>query len=127
MGAKRTSGEWFALTEEEALNAYNEGVELANKYEKQEHELEQLSSLTSTTKTEIEPTSDLIELCARIAAKESEIDALEFDITILKNDLRIAIGPNDGVRDLATWKISSTTRIDQTRLKEEKPDIFKES
>lgn len=126
LGAKRTSGEWFALTEEEALSAYNEGVELAKRYESQDHELEQLSMLTSTTNSELEPSPEIIELCARIKTKKSESATLEFEITLLENELRIAIGPNDGIRDLATWKIGSTTRLDQTRLKEEKPDLFKE-
>lgn len=126
LGAKRTSGEWFALTEEEALDAYDEGVKLAKRYENQEHELELFTTLTSTTNIEIDPSLDLIDLCARIRTKKSQSAALEFELTLLENELRIAIGPNDGIRDLATWKIGSTTRIDQIRLKEEKPDIFKE-
>jgi hypothetical protein len=124
LGPKRTTGEWFGLTEVEALAAYDAGVELARRYERQGQELELLAGLTSTTSIELEPSPEIVELCDRISKMKAARAALEYELNLLENDLRMAIGPNDGVRGLATWKVVSTDRIDQARLREEKPDLF---
>jgi hypothetical protein len=116
--------EWFCITEQQALSAYDEGLRIAAHYEKQKHELESLCAVASTNGQEIEPSPDILDLYARLTKKKDEQRAIEDEIVLLENDLKIAIGMNDGIKGVATWRVVTSSRLDVTRLKEEKPEVY---
>lgn len=121
-----TGKEWFTITEAEAIAAYEDGVKIAKVFERHKRELEPLESIESTNGQVIEPSPEVKSLCLLIKQKTGQRDMLATEVELLRTDLKIAIGLNDGIKDLATWKVSSTARFNQTRLKEERPDIYEQ-
>ena len=118
--------EWFAITEAAAIVAHEDGVRIAGIFERHQRELAPFALLASTSGEALEASPDLKSLCTLIKQKTSQLELLKTEVELLRTDLKIAIGVNDGIKDLATWHVGSVTTLDRERLELEMPEIYEQ-
>lgn len=78
--------------------------------------------------SEIELTAAQAELVLNLRAAKEDAKAAEELVKVYENELKSIIGENETAlfkgEPVATWKSTSSTRLDTSRLKKEQPDLY---
>lgn len=127
LGSKRIGDgdgtEWFALSPEELQAAFARARQYMAEYA---DDLAAIESLETTQPDDQlrAPTEEEMLLCRKAVELRQAQSRIGFELELIENKLKIAIGRSAGLDGVATWKSVSNTRLDFDRLKEERPDIY---
>lgn len=121
--SRSESGEWFEVSPTALDDALTKARAYALHLEQTQSDIESL--VQSPVEEREEPATDrdqhihqeLLELYAEQKRIEVEIEQRE-------TQLKLRIGSADSLEAIATWKGVSGSRLDQVRLKEERPDLY---
>ena len=132
---KRLTGEFFAVTADEA----REAMEACRTYLKNElplwreedHEVDELSTIESgpemlpTSEDVLEKYRQLLRLRAEKNLRKIEIDRLEVEELRLETAIKLAIGPAKGIEGVATWETGDSRRaFNSETLKAVNPELY---
>ncbi len=115
--------EFYELDPEELEQGLKEAEEFMSGYLPLLEESEKLKVLESSGEV-IAPNPEVMEIYQELRELNDRTSILEFEKTVLVNKLKTRIGQADGIEGVATWKTQVSLRFDQTRLKEQEPDLF---
>lgn len=121
---KRDLGEFFNITLEEA----DEQITFVKQWLldlPSANEIEKVRKLTELDPVR-DPTNREMELIDKLIAVRSEKASLELQEEVLETQLIKSLGASSGIKGWINFKSSSTTRLDTSRLKSERPDLFTE-
>lgn len=85
--------------------------------------LGELQALTATTPKQ-SATSDDWDLINQLTEIDSKLAELELEREILRTKLQLRIGSSDGIENLASWKLRTTMRFNQTLFETENAELF---
>jgi hypothetical protein len=85
--------------------------------------LGELQTLTTTTPKQ-SATSDDWDLINQLTEIDSKLAELELEKEILRAKLQLRIDTSDGIENLASWKIRSTMRFNQSLFEADHADLF---
>jgi Meiotically up-regulated gene 113 len=133
---KRLTGEFFAVTAEEACEAMEAcRAYLKNelsRWREEDHEVDELNTIESGP--EILPSSEdvlekyrqLLRLRAEKNLRKIEIDRLEVEELRLETAIKLAIGRAKGIEGVATWETGDSRRAFKSEtLKAVNPELYK--
>jgi len=121
-GVHQQDGEYFDVSIKEVIDYGNSVInDTAILADPQLNQLELVKS-TGPIDTATNMDWDLINKLTQI---DYEISQLTIKREILLSKLRLRIGTSSGIENLATWKIQTTSRFNQTLFKQENNELFK--
>ena len=119
------TGEWFELSDDELQGALGQAREYAAHLEANATELAALAAAPVEQREEA-PTdrdrSQHLELLALYAEKKR----IDVEIEKREDALKLRIGAASGLESIASWKLVEGSRLDQSRLKRERPELYDE-
>jgi hypothetical protein len=119
---KRDLGEFFSITLEEA----DEQIAFVKQWLldlPSSNEIEELRKLTELEPVR-DPTNREMDLIDKLVAIRSEKASLELQEEVLEAQLIRSVGACSGIKGWINFKSNYTTRLDTSRLKEERPELF---
>lgn len=132
---KRLTGEFFAVTADEAREAMEAcRAYLENelpRWREEDHEVDELSTIESgpemlpTSEDVLEKYRQLLRLRAEKNLRKIEIDRLEVEELRLETAIKLAIGPAKGIEGVATWETGDSRRtFNSETLKAVNPELY---
>jgi T5orf172 domain len=121
--AKRYSGEFFAVTPEEAKAAMRDASAYFAEFAPLNDKVEALSKEKSDDRMLV-PSEQERDLYTRYLEAREQQDKWAAKRELLENKLKIAIGTAAGLEGLRTWESSEVRRLDQKGLKDAEPDVY---
>jgi hypothetical protein len=125
LAGKRRSGEYFAVTEDEASAAMKAcrfflDDELP-RLKEQRAKVDELSALENGP--EMLPASeDVVSKYRELIRLQAEMQRIGAEQERLVLEIKLAIGASKGIDGVATWETCNHSHFDQTRFKAEHPD-----
>jgi len=116
--------EFFAITEEEMKSAISDAREFLQEFIITQEQAAHLAEQEPDSEVLTPSDAEWSIYSSLLAAREDE-DTANYLRQLLENRLKLAIGKADGLEGIATWRIQSVERLDQTAFKAEEPDIYR--
>jgi hypothetical protein len=128
LGSKRIAegdgAEWFAISLEELQTAFARARQYMAEYADDLVAIEGLEGVQPDGQSRV-PTEEELLLYRKAVELRQAQSRIGFELELIENKLKIAIGKSAGLDGVATWKAVVSSRLDLTRLKEERPDVYK--
>jgi len=121
---KRYSGEFFAVTPDEARAAMRDASAYFAEFAPLNDKVEALKKEQSDDRM-LPPRDEEHELFSKYVQAREEQDRWTARRELLENKLKAAIGTAAGLEGLLTWKSIEVTRLDQNGLKEFDYEVYK--
>jgi len=121
--AKRYSGEFFAVTPEEARAAMRDASLYFAEFAPLNDKVEALAKEQSDGRM-VAPSDNERDLYARYVDAREQEDKWAAKRELLENELKVVIGTAAGIEGLLTWESTEVRRLDQKALREAEPDVY---
>lgn len=121
---KRDKGEYFDISREDA----EEQIEFVKKWlldRPDSNEIEKVRNLTDLDPVR-EPTNIEREIIDRLVDIRAEKARLELQEEVLRDHLIKSVGSSSGIKGWINFRSKSETRLDMSRFKNERPELYEE-
>ncbi len=117
------SGEWFEVAQNDLDQALEQARSYAAHLEATQETIESLVGVQVEDREEAASEQDH-DLHLELLRLYAEHKRIEVEIERRESRLKLRIGSASHLETIASWKHVSGKRLDQTRLKEERPDLY---
>ena len=121
--ARSESGEWFEVAPAVLDKALAQARDYAEHLERTQHDIDRLAQVEVVDREEPSTASDQ-ELHLELLGLYAEQKRIEVEIEHRETQLKLRIGDAMGLESIATWKAQTGSRLDQSRLRQERPDLY---
>jgi hypothetical protein len=119
------NGEWFNISAEGLDAAFDEGESFIHMAMPQNARAEELQAAKPDEQI-VEPSDADSAVYQDLRRARREMFLLKKRVELLETQLKIAIGAHLGLRGIAKWFWRETPRFDNTRFREEQPEMYAE-
>ena len=119
------TGEWFEAADDDLARAMSQARRYAADLEACEARVRALADADLVDREE-EPTDADRAAHLDLLALYAEKKRIEVEIETRENKLKLRIGAAKGLQSVATWKYVEGARLDQARLKVDRPEVYEE-
>ncbi len=119
------NGEFFFIPLSKFDNRVENALQAFEKLQNELHQIEDFKNIKNND-TVLDNTQEANEIYNDLINIILNIKDLKEDQEKLENKLRLIIGENEGIKDIATWKTQSREQFDKKRYEEEHPEEYLE-
>jgi len=122
--SRADNGEFFYIPLDELDLKLDEAVKSFEKLERDKSLIEELKNITNKD-VMLDTDLETVEIYKELRALREVQKELKEKQEVLENKLKLIIGENEGIVDIATWKTQEKNRFNTKKFEEEHPEEYK--